>query len=112
MDEEIERQKAGAGGSHEDIVNIIPTGYLGIGDGEGGENGEKKKGDKAGQGGKRGRPKRVEGGVTGERRKPGPKKGWKDKQGTPGDSGRKRGPYKKRAREGSSLGPVKGEVGV
>jgi hypothetical protein len=112
MDEEIERQKAAAGGTHEDIVNTIPTGYLGIGEEDVGDRkAAAEKGGIGQHGGKRGRPKKVENGAPVPRQKPGPKKGWKDRPaGSQVPEGKKRGPYKKRPRDGSAA--VKGEKAV
>lgn len=99
MEEEIKRQKAGVEVSHADIINMIPTGYLGV---EEEQAGVEKNGDT-----KRGRPKKAENGVQVVRQKPGPKKGWKDRQqGSQAPEGKKRGPYKKRQREGSGMGTV------
>lgn len=110
INEDLDRvQREVDGPTNEDLANTAGKEYLGIGEvaagGAGG--GQGGSGGTAGPG-KRGRPRKVDGpgGPAGERRKPGPKKGWKS---APPVEGKKRGPYKKRNREGSGMMTPKGE---
>lgn len=106
MKQEVDQAKRYNDPSAEDLISTVGKNFLGIN--EDGTDNLKPSAGGPGEKGKRGRPKK-EPGTNGERRKPGPKKGWKANGGLAQGEKGKRGPYKKKAREGTGSVGVKGE---